>query len=77
MPLSGRGAPDGYVVAAHHPVRFGYSSVTSVSESLVANERLAKEAVLLLEAFIPGLVIENSTVSVRYVAQESPLNRHS
>jgi hypothetical protein len=61
-----------------HTVRYdidGHSSVTAIAESLIANERLAKEAVLLLEAFIPGLLIESSTVSVRYVAQESPLKQ--
>lgn len=51
----------------------GISSVAAVAESLLANERLAKEAALLLEALIPGLVIEQTTVSVKRVVQESPL----
>lgn len=48
-------------------------SVSAVAESLLANERLVKEAVLLLEACAPGLIIESATVSVRHLSQESPL----
>ena len=51
----------------------GISSVAAVAESLLANERLAKEVALLLEALIPGLVIVQTTVSVKRVVQESPL----
>ncbi len=51
----------------------GDSSISAIAESLVANEKLVKEAVLLLEALIPGLLIERATVSVRRVVQESPL----
>jgi hypothetical protein len=51
----------------------GISSVAAVAESLIANERLAKEAALLLEALVPGLIIERTNVSVRRVVQESPL----
>ncbi len=51
----------------------GRPSVAIVAQSLIANERLAKEAVLLLEAYVPGLTIETTVVSVRHVSQESPL----
>lgn len=53
----------------------GHSSVAAIAESLIANERLVKEATLLLEAFVPGLIVESSTVSVRRVVQESPLQQ--
>lgn len=50
-----------------------YPSVSALAQSLLANERLATEAVLLLEAYIPGLSIEATAVSVRGISQESPL----
>ena len=53
----------------------GRSSVAAVAESLLANEKLIKEAALLLEALFPGLVIEQTTVSVRRIGQESPLTQ--
>jgi hypothetical protein len=53
----------------------GNSSVAAIAESLVANERLAKEAALLFEALVPGLIIESATVTVRRVVQESPLQQ--
>ncbi len=52
-----------------------YPTVSALAESLIANERLVKEAVLLLEAFAPGLIVENTTVSVRRIVQESPLKQ--
>lgn len=51
----------------------GRASVGAVAQSLIAHERLAKEAVLLLEAYFPGLTVEAATVSVRHVQQHSPL----
>lgn len=62
----------------NHFVRYdleGHSSVSAVAESLLANEKLIKEAVLLIEALVPGLVIEQTTVSVRRIGQESPLTQ--
>jgi hypothetical protein len=53
----------------------GRSSVAAVAESLLANEKLIKEATLLLEAITPGLVIEQTIVSVRRIGQESPLTQ--
>jgi hypothetical protein len=63
-------------VSLNHVVQYdldGNSSISAVAESLVANERLAKEAALLLEALVPGLLIEHTTISVRRIVQESPL----
>jgi hypothetical protein len=51
----------------------GRASVAAIAQSLLSHERLAREAVFLLEAYVPGLTIEHATVSVRLVAQESPL----
>jgi len=53
----------------------GRPSITALAESLVANERLAKEAILLLEAYIPGLTVETTSVSVRRITQDSPLKQ--
>jgi hypothetical protein len=53
----------------------GHPSIAALAQSLLSNERLAKEAVLLLEAYIPGLVIETSAVSVRRITQDSPLKQ--
>jgi hypothetical protein len=50
-----------------------YPTVSALAESLVANERLVKEAVLLLEAFAPGLIVENTT----YQFGGSSKSRHS
>jgi len=57
-----------YDVAGHIPV-------SVVAESLVANGSLAVEAAYLLEALIPGLVVERAEVSVRSVSHESPLQQ--
>ena len=54
----------------------GDSSISAIAESLVANEKLVKEAVLLLEALIPGLLIERATVSVRRVVKSLLSKRH-
>ncbi|QDW38552.1 hypothetical protein FFI89_016230 [Bradyrhizobium sp. KBS0727] len=59
-----------------HQVRYdvdGYIPVSVIAESLVANGKLVAEAAFLLEALIPGLVIERAEVSVRRVVHESPL----
>jgi hypothetical protein len=53
----------------------GHPSVAALAQSLLANERLAKEAVLLLDAYIPGLSIEATAVSVRRISQDSPLRQ--
>jgi hypothetical protein len=57
-----------YDVAGHIPV-------SVVAESLVANGSLAVEAAFLLEALIPGFVVERAEVSVRRVSHESPLQQ--
>ncbi len=71
-----RGATDGRVVTAFRGIRRAWPPVvTALAQSLISNEKLAKEAVLLLEAYIPGLVIEATAVSVRRVSQDSPLKQ--
>ena len=49
-----------------------HPSASALAESLIANERLVKEAILLLEAFAPGIIVETTTVSVRRIVKESP-----
>jgi hypothetical protein len=59
-----------------HQVRYdvdGHIPVAIVAESLIANGKLATEAAYLLEALIPGFVVERAQVSVRQVSHESPL----
>lgn len=59
-----------------HQVRYdvdGHIPVAVVAESLIANGKLATEAAYLLEALIPGFVVERPEVSVRQVSHESPL----
>jgi hypothetical protein len=61
-----------------HQVRYdvaGHIPVSVIAESLVANGTLAVEAAYLLEALIPGLVVERAEVSVRRVTHESPLEQ--
>jgi len=61
-----------------HQVRYdvvGHIPVAVVAESLVANGSLAVEAAFLLEALIPGLVIERAEASVRLISHESPLKQ--
>jgi hypothetical protein len=53
----------------------GHIPVSVVAESLVANAKLAVEAAFLLEAFIPGFVIERAEASVRSLSHESPLQQ--
>ena len=71
MPPGDGGKRGGSITQPFRPIRLdGRSSVAAVAESLVANEKLIKEAALLLEALVPGLVIEQTTVSVRRIGQE-------
>ncbi len=61
-----------------HQVRYdvdGHIPVSVIAESLVANGKLAREAAFLLEALIPGMVIERAEVSVRRISHESPLQQ--
>jgi hypothetical protein len=53
----------------------GRATVTEVARSLTAQEKLFREALQVLEACFPELEIENVTVTVREVVQNSPL-RH-
>jgi hypothetical protein len=61
-----------------HQVRYdvaGHIPISVIAESLVANGKLAMEAAFLLEALIPGMVIERAEVSVRRISHESPLQQ--
>src|SRR5690242_12209015 len=61
-----------------HQVQYdvpGHVPVSVIAESLVANGSLAIEAAYLLEALIPGMVVERAEVSVRRVSHESPLQQ--
>jgi hypothetical protein len=53
----------------------GHIQVSIIAESLIANGSLAMEAAFLLEALIPGFVVERAEVSVRRVSHESPLQQ--
>jgi hypothetical protein len=61
-----------------HQVRYdvaGHIPISIIAESLLANGSLAIEAAYLLEALIPGFVIERAEVSVRRISHESPLEQ--
>lgn len=61
-----------------HQLRYdieGHVPVAVVAESMVANARLAVEAAFLLEALIPGFVVERAEASVRHLSHESPLQQ--
>jgi hypothetical protein len=61
-----------------HQLRYdveGHVPVSVVAESMVANARLAVEAAFLLEALIPGFVVERAEASVRRLSHESPLQQ--
>ena len=51
----------------------GKASVEDVARSLVAQERLVKDALVVLEACVDGLSIESARITLNVVAQESPL----
>lgn len=51
----------------------GKASVSDVARSLVAQERLMRDAIDLLESCVDGLTFDSVRISVRAVAQESPL----
>ena len=51
----------------------GRASVDEVARSLVAQEKLVREALAVLEELFPNLTLEKPVVTVRAVAQDSPL----
>src|SRR5665213_3150897 len=51
----------------------GRASVQDVALSLIAQEKLMRDAISVLEGCVDGLSIESVRISVRTVAQESPL----
>lgn len=51
----------------------GRATVQEVAKSIVAQDRLVREALAVLEELFPNLIFERPTVSVRAVTQESPL----
>lgn len=51
----------------------GRASVDEVARSLTAQEKLVREALSVLEELFPNLSLEKPTVTVRAVAQDSPL----
>lgn len=53
----------------------GKATVTEVAKALVAQDKLFREAILVLEACFPELDVEKVTVNVREVVQNSPM-RH-
>jgi hypothetical protein len=75
MQLSGEAHMDALLP---HKVSYdvaGHIQVSVIAESLIANGSLAVEAAFLLEALIPGFVVERAEVSVRRVSHESPLQQ--
>jgi hypothetical protein len=59
-----------------HSVRYEFdepATVAEVAASLVAQEKLLRDALQVLEACFPGLSIQESRVVVRSVSQASPL----
>lgn len=59
-----------------HFVEYDVDSQVMVSDSvksLEANDRLLKQAILVIEKLVPGLVLEYKSVSVPVVTQQSPL----
>jgi|LakMenEpi03Aug12_release.lakeMendotaPanAssembly.Ray.scaffolds.fasta_scaffold219596_2 hypothetical protein len=53
----------------------GRATVSEVAKALVAQEKLFREAILVMEACFPSIEIEHVSVTVREVVQSSPL-RH-
>lgn len=51
----------------------GQASVVEVAKSLIAQDKLVRESLAVLEELFPNLVFERPAVTVREVLQESPL----
>ncbi len=51
----------------------GRASVAEVARVLLAQDRLVREALLVLEELFPNLTLEGASVAVRSVTQDSPL----
>lgn len=51
----------------------GRATVSEVAKSLVAQDKLVREALSVLEELFPNLTLEKPVVSVRAVSQDSPL----
>lgn len=51
----------------------GRATVVEVAKSLIAQDKLFRDALCVLEACFPQLVFERSSLEVREVSQESPL----
>lgn len=51
----------------------GRATVQEVAKSIVAQDRLVREALAVLEEVFPDLTFEKPTVSIRAVSQDSPL----
>lgn len=51
----------------------GRATVQEVANSIVAQDRLVREALAILEELFPNLTFEKPKVSVRAISQESPL----
>ena len=51
----------------------GQASVAEVAKSIIAQDRLVRESLAVLEQVFPDLAFEKPTVSVREVSQASPL----
>ncbi|MEI6486539.1 MAG: hypothetical protein WCO11_09770 [Sphingomonadales bacterium] len=51
----------------------GRASVSEVAKVLLAQDRLVREALLVLEELFPNLTFEGTSVAVRSVTQDSPL----
>lgn len=54
----------------------GRASVSEVAKSLVAQEKMVRDALAILEQVFPNLSFEKPTVSVREVTQSSPLRTY-
>lgn len=54
----------------------GRASVGEVAKTLVAQERLVREALAVLEELFPNLIFESADVAVRALTQDSPLKTH-
>lgn len=51
----------------------GRATVQEVAKSIIAQDRLVKEALAVLEEIFPDLTFEKPVVSIRALSQESPL----
>lgn len=51
----------------------GRASVAEVAKSLVAQDKLVREALFVLEELFPNLSLEKPVIAVRAVSQDSPL----